>query len=192
MVKTLFLIPGFRHQATELQYTWIQERAEELGYVVHPITITWEDRVMSQYVEEFMEQFERHATSHNVVFGFSFGAVIAFISAARTKPEQLYLCALTPAFKEDQPIPHPGWAKVVGPERLADLATFEAEVIAPAITAPTTIVCGEAEAEEYPTLLERCRHAALHIPNASLHMAPEAPHILNHPGYKQAILDLLT
>ena len=71
------------------------------GFTVSLVPITWERATMTDYAVEFESFYEKHKANDNYVLGFSYGAVIAFITANKLKPKKIYLCSLSSDFKED-------------------------------------------------------------------------------------------
>jgi len=114
-VKKVYIIPGFRHKVIDDEYTWLASHAESVGYKAVLVHITWNNRVMSDYVHEFLEQYEDD--SENIVVGFSFGAMIAAISASKARPNKLILLSLSPYFSEDIPSLRNAWKKNIGSNR---------------------------------------------------------------------------
>jgi pimeloyl-ACP methyl ester carboxylesterase len=158
-----------------------------LGFNVKIVDIHWNNRVMSDYVQQFRKYYERNKTETNYVLGFSYGAMITLISAPELKPDKIYLCSLSPYFNEDLKHLKPAWKKFIGQHRFNDFSKFSADKITTQVTAPTIIFYGGAEAAKYPRLKHRCEQAAQSIKGAKLVIAPNAPHDISHPTYIQTI-----
>jgi esterase/lipase len=187
MQKTIFILAGFRHHASEPQYRWMQNFFKRKGFAVRVPSIEWNHRTMTEWKEDFVEYYKQHKTKTNYVLGFSFGAMIAFMSAPELKPNKLFLCSLSPFFKEDLHTLFPSWKKEVGKKRLRDFRNISANKLAREIAIPTVVFCGEQEAMRYPTLFERCKKTQQKLKKAKLVMVVKAPHVIDHPGYVQAI-----
>jgi len=142
---------------------------------------------MSDYLSEFEEYYVKHKTKKNYVLGFSFGAMIAFISAQRLQPDRLYLCSLSPSFREDLGTLKPYWKALIGKHRLQDFQKISAEQTAAKLKVPTTIFYGGSEAKKYPQLKVRCEEVSKAIKNAKLVFVEDAPHKIDHPNYVKAI-----
>ena len=161
MKKSVFIIPGFKEQVSDPQYQWMVTYYGEQGYIVHMSVITWKNRVMSDYVREFSNYYISRKTEENHIIGFSYGAVIAFISANDLKPDSLALCSPSPYFKEDIQYLKPSWKKEVGVNRIGDFKKYEAIKIAKKINLPTIVFYGTVEGEKYPQLKVRWKlHSA--------------------------------
>ena len=90
---TFFIIPGFHGQTSLDRYNPLKALLKKKkGLVVKTPKVDWKYRVMSDYVGDFKEYFENHKSERNIVLGFSFGAMIAFISAQTLPVDRLYLC----------------------------------------------------------------------------------------------------
>lgn len=191
MKKSIFIIPGFREQVSDSQYQWMIKYYREKGYVVQKVPINWNYRLMSDYVQEFSSFSERYRTEENHVIGFSYGAMIAFISANGLKPDSLALCSLSPYFKEDLKSLKPWWIKDVGENRIRDFKKYEAIKIARLIKTPTVVFYGTVEGKKYPQIKMRCEESAEYIQGAKLVVVKNAPHKINHPAYIEAIKEAL-
>jgi len=155
------------------------------------IRIDWQRHVMSDYVAQFKQQYQKDQAEKNVVLGFSFGAMIALISAGELRPDKLVLCSLSPYFREDlkkmQATMSKHDASVIGRHRMEDFQQFSALSCARQVVSPTVVFCGGREAKQYPLLLRRCKEAAQVIRNGRLVMASNAPHNIAFPTYVEAI-----
>ena len=192
MKPAFFIVPGFGHQATEEPYAWLRKHVKTLGYEPKLVPITWKYKTMTDHVAEFLNFFERHKSEQNFILGFSFGAMIAFISSPDTRPEHLYLCSLSPYFQEDISDMKNWWKRFMGKRRMASFKQYKSTEIAKRITAPTTIFCGEAEAIKFPSLKKRCEHVHNRIRSSQITFPENAPHQIEFPTYKQAIKDAIT
>jgi pimeloyl-ACP methyl ester carboxylesterase len=187
MTKTFFIIPGFKSQATDTAYRWLVSFLKKQKYSVKHVPITWDRCTVTQNAAEFLEYFEMHKTGENYVLGFSYGAVIALITAECTKPKELYLCSLSPDFAEDVEA-MPKWLRTyIGKRRFADANTRSGIALAKALKVRTTIFYGEGEGVEYPPLKKRCENTAKLAQQATLVIVPDAPHKIDFPAYQEAI-----
>ena len=191
MKKNLFIIPGFTHQATEKPYDWLDVHYKKQGFMIQKVPIKWSHCVMSDYVEEFKRLYDERKVETNYVLGFSFGAMIACITAAELKPDKLALCSLSPYFKEDLSSLKSSWKECIGKRRLLDFKKYHFEKIYPKIHSETFVFYGEKEVK-YPSLKKRCEEAAASIRNTRLVVVPDAPHDIDHPNYQKAIKNNLT
>lgn len=121
MRKIVYIIPGFREKANLKRYKEIIRFFKARKFHTVPIIISWKYGVMSKYVGEFLKQLKHEKNDEVYVLGFSFGAMIAFISAVNIKPKVIFLCSLSPYFKEDLTRLPKSWKKMVGKRRVNDL-----------------------------------------------------------------------
>ena len=80
--------------------------------------------------------------------GFSFGAMIAYLSAAQEKVDALILCSLSPYFSEDLPDIKDSWKKYVGKKRLKDFEQISNNKLASKINSETYLLFGTKEGSE--------------------------------------------
>lgn len=123
MKKTLYLIPGFGETSSDPAYVRISRVAKEAGYHVVPFDPTWDRSAATRWVADFSRIVERDGAKNASVIGFSFGAYIAVLAAKKYDFNRLYLCSLSPYFKDDLPhIPDAAW-KALGSRRKADFSS---------------------------------------------------------------------
>lgn len=87
MKKTLFIIPGFGENTNSIPYRQIAKNAHEKGYVVIKKHPNWKKPLSEQ---KFPVQ------SSDVVFGFSLGAVLAYMIAQDYPCKRIILASMTP------------------------------------------------------------------------------------------------
>jgi len=187
MSKTIFLIPGFKTQISDIRYHWLILYLQSKKYEVQPVPITWKNQTVTQNAGEFLNFFQNNKSKNNYVFGFSYGAVIALMTAGVVKPKKLILCSLSPDFKEDSEL-MPNWLKkYIGANRYIDTKNRSAVKLAKSLEVETVIFCGEKESVDYPQLLKRCAETAKFVKNSQLIMVKDAPHDISFPTYQAAI-----
>src|SRR5690606_37231643 len=96
--------------------------------------------------------FHKHKGRQNYVLGFSYGAVIALITANDLKPKKIFLCSLSPDFKEDSKNMKEWIKKLIGKNRYKDIQTRSGRKIAQELKVPSVIFYGEKEGKQYPKL----------------------------------------
>jgi hypothetical protein len=89
MNKNLYIIPGWEDSPQQKKYKELQKNAEEKGYKVFPITVDWK-KVLSEQVILIPE--------NSVVFGFSLGAILAWLIAQKNTCKHLILGSMTPHY----------------------------------------------------------------------------------------------
>lgn len=191
MPKRIFLIPGFKSHIVSKQYGWLVSYLKDKGYDVISVPIKWNYRTLTQNAQEFIEFYKRNKTSNDYVLGFSFGAVIALMTAETISPKKLFLCSLSPDFKEDSKYMSHWLRKYIGEHRYADTTTRSAIKLSKALSIKTVILYGENEGDEFPQLKRRCEETAFLARDARLVIVPNAPHDISAPMYQSALKKLL-
>lgn len=72
-MKTIFIITGFKQKKDSIQFKWMRRFFKQLGFEVKIFAADWDYHVMSDYVTDFKEYYEKHTEKKNYVLGFSFG-----------------------------------------------------------------------------------------------------------------------
>lgn len=197
LMTTVFIIAGFdiHNTAASDRYSVLENALRNKGYKIAASNISWKRKMPSQYAKEFINFYAKHKTEKNIIIGNSFGAVVAFISASATKPDELYLCSLSPFFKVDRgKRPDSYGIKIFGKQRMKDLWSISAKSIANKISDEnirTFITCGENEHQTSPTLVARCKETSTHIKHSRLIEIPNAPHNMADETYSEQLADLI-
>lgn len=100
---------------------------------------------MSDYVKQFRKQLYHAKDEEVYLFGFSFGAMVAFIASAEINPKLQLLCSLSPYFKEDLPHLKKSWKNYFGKKRMADMKTFSFNEFSRKTQCRTILVAGTKE-----------------------------------------------
>ena len=95
MKKVLYIIPGFEETTRRKPYQFIAKFAKEKGYEVVFCNINWKKTLSSQMFE---------VPENAVIFGFSLGAILAWIVAQKNTCEHIILAFMTPhySFKDKE------------------------------------------------------------------------------------------
>ena len=191
-MKTIFIVAGFKHSAHEEQYEWMKRYFESLGFTVKTPNIRWNNRTMTDYTHQFINYYNKYKSEVNYILGFSFGAMISLITADKLKPDSLYLCSLSPYFKEDLPTIKKSWRRYIGKKRIEDFESYSGITLAKRISMPTVVFYGTQEAGKYPQLKVRCTETKNLNSNCRLIIAQNAPHEIDYPTYIEAIKSSFT
>lgn len=187
MTKTFFIIPGFKQKPTAKDFVWLKEFLADRGFKVVIVPIKWNYRTMSDWVEEFIAIYNANKTEDNYILGFSYGAVIAFLSANTVKPKKILLCSLSSDFKEDIPSMQKWIRNYVGKKRMAEMCKISAVDTAKKLKIPSVVFYGDVEGRRYPQLKIRCEETTKIACNSKLVIVKDAPHDIAHPNYRKAI-----
>ena len=186
-MKKNFIIPGFKQKPTHKSFVWLKEFLNQKGFEVVLVPITWERRTMTNYVSEFENFYNKNKTQENYIVGFSYGAVITLMTAEKLKPQKIFLCSLSPDFKEDVKYMSSFIRRYIGKRRVADCLRRSGHDVAKTLTIPAVIFYGEKEGKQYPRLKKRCEETAHLAKNATLVVVKDSPHDISHHEYVQAI-----
>lgn len=184
---TFFLMPGFKQKSRDTQFVWLIKFLKKQGFKVIVVPIKWKNRTISDYVKDFKEFYGKHKTTTNYVLGFSYGAVITLITANELKPKRIYLCSLSPDFKEDIIKMKPWVRKLVGKRRLQDAKKRSGKEMAKGLKIPSVIFYGESEGRVYPQLKVRCEETVKLANDSKLIVVKSASHRLNHFEYMKSL-----
>lgn len=177
--KKVYIIPGYNESARQDCYVEIAALFEQRNITAIPVSIHWKYRTFSNYVSQLLLQIQ--TTEHTpILFGFSFGAMVAFLASLLVSPEKLYLCSLSPFFKEDLLTAGDESVQVLGKKRTREMQKISLTERAAAITCPTTLLVGS---EEDPAVIQRTKNASKLINHAELHIVEGATHSLSDPAY---------
>lgn len=182
-----FIIPGFKQKTTSKSFLWLREFLNGKGFDVVMVPITWDYRTITDNVTEFEKLYLKYKSEENYILGFSYGAVIAFVSSEKLQPKKLLLCSLSSDFKEDVASMSDTIKDYIGKKRVADCLTRSGRDIAKKLTVPTTIFYGEKEGTLYPQLKKRCEETTHLAKNIKLVIVKDSPHDITHPEYVKAI-----
>lgn len=186
-MKKFFIVPGFKEKITNKKYISLKNFLTTKGFEVVMVSVTWERKTISENAKEFQEFYNKKKGEENYILGFSFGAMITFISAQKLQPKKIFLCSLSPYFKEDLKNEKPWILDYIGTRRTADFLLMSGKTIAKDLTIPTTVFYGEEEGRRYPKLKKRCEETASLVNKVKLVIVKNAPHDTSFPEYAKAI-----
>ncbi len=189
--ERVFIIPGYTENVDMPSYQRVMEMFRARGSESIGIRIDWKYRTMSDYVAQFVAQYEAASSVGDVaLFGFSFGALIALIAATqiRPAPSQLYLCSLSPYFSEDLPALPAWWKRSLGKHRMADFEGRSFASLVPRVQSRVTLVAGS---KEPVSVHVRAADAVAKLRNARLVTAEGARHNLGQKEYLEAVRQII-
>lgn len=196
-MKTVFILAGFdlHETAASDDFSQLRKGLASKGYNVIPVHINWHRKTTSQYIKQFTRFYLKYRTDENIMIGNSFGAVVAFLSAPQLQPDVLYLCSLSPFFKEDRgKRPDAHAIKYFGKRRMEELWQYSADESAKQLNnthIKTFVLYGEKEHQTSPILVSRCKDIANKTEHSTLLEIANAPHDMSDSTYTSAIIDLL-
>ncbi|OGH14895.1 MAG: hypothetical protein A2687_04590 [Candidatus Levybacteria bacterium RIFCSPHIGHO2_01_FULL_38_26] len=140
MKRVIFIIPGFWGEPREKIYKDIAALYKQKGLKPVIVKIPWERKVMSDYADYFLKLVKKYEDSEINIFGWSFGAMISFIGASKLKVKTLFLCSVSPYWKEDMKFILKSWAKGVGKRRMEDFAKLSRIEIGKTVKAKKAVI----------------------------------------------------
>lgn len=188
MNKVVYIIPGFTESTNLNEYKQIVKIFKSHNFKVIPITITWKFKTMSNYVEEFLSQLSHKKTDEVYLFGFSFGAMIAFISASKIQTKMIYLCSLSPYFKEDLKFLKKSWKNYIGKKRFDDFKNFSFNKLSKIINCKTILLLGDKEPIE---VNKRVNDANKKIKNSELFIGNNTKHDISQKEYISKLSEII-
>lgn len=138
--QIVFIIPGFLGVPSEKIYQ--QVSASYKNKEIEPIIldISWKRKTMSEYVDYFLSVYKQYAGNEIHLFGWSFGAMIALITASRVPVETLVLCSISPYWQEDMNKLLKSWIAGVGKRRVVEFATLSRKDISMKVNAKKVVM----------------------------------------------------
>ena len=174
--KTMFIIPGFKMSPHDKAFSWLVTFLENKGLRVIQTPVKWNYRTLSQNTADFIEYYNKNKSAENYILGFSYGAVIAFLTASTLAPKGIFLCSLSPDFEEDRIFMNSEEKKYIGKRRYADTKKRSSSKIAKNLKTPVVIFYGEKEGDKYPALKKRAKETARLAQKSKLIVVKDAPH----------------
>ena len=188
-MRTIFIVSGFTDKTqNNPKYTWLVNFLKKKGFRVIETPVLWRNRTITDYAIDFKKFYNANKGRINYVLGFSYGAVITFITANELKPKKMFLCSLSPDFKEDVKYMKPWIIKYIGKRRFEDAKTRSAVKIAKSLSMPSVVFYGEREGKVYPDLKARAEETVKLAKKSKLVVVPKAPHDISFFSYKAAII----
>lgn|GEM_PF-3563436 len=188
-MKTVFLIRGFglNKTAADPDLGELRQMLRAQGFRVVPVSIPWNYKTLSQFVDEFVALYHQKKSDYNIVLGGSLGAMVALAATPKIVPDELMLCSLARYFAEDLGLERNGdFSQSLGKRRLKDFEKYSAtSLIAQLNKYPTktTYFYGELEQNVYPLLVAKIKERAALTTNARLIEIPAAGHKIREAAY---------
>lgn len=109
MKKIAYIVPGLgESHKRQPGYDKVAAMFRKRGIRPIHIEMNWHSktpRPFENYPKQFLKKYKRPKNTEVYILGFSFGALVAFLSEPKTRPTAIILCSLSPYFKEDLPKP---------------------------------------------------------------------------------------
>jgi alpha/beta superfamily hydrolase len=186
MKKIVYIIPGYGHSHYRQScYSKIEKLFALKDIKTVHVDIDWkEDKIknFSDYTKQFLKVYKKPRNTKVYILGFSYGAIIALLSASKTKPDALIICSLSPYFEEDFKGLNMSSLKWFKKNFTESIYSFDK--IVRGIKNKAYLIVGD---KEDKSSLLRTRDARKKIKDSSLTMAKGAKHNINQKEYLSAI-----
>ena len=187
MKKVAYIIPGYGASWTDSPtYAKLARIFDEQEIEPRPVGIKLHSPKkpgkFSDYLDEFFGMYKKPKNSKIIVLGFSYGAMIAYLTVANIKPDVLILCSVSPYFVEDYKILKPSWLKAWRKEHPNSDFSFDEWISK--IKSEIYIIVGE---KEDRSCIIRANSARRKLQGSHLHIAKNAGHDIGAKGYLEAI-----
>lgn len=144
-MRTVYIIPGYTHSPQIKIYKDVGKIFQENGFKVVYVKIDWKYKTISDWVDQFLNEYYKSDGSKKYLFGFSFGAVISILSSTKVKIDSQILCSLSPYFDIDLTKIYKSWKKQIGKNRIEDFEKLNMEKVARFVKAKTYLLYGTRE-----------------------------------------------
>ena len=184
-MKIAYIIPGFRESTKQEKYKKITRGLRKKGFIPINVKIKWKYKTMSNYVNQFLKKYQHHDNQSCIIIGFSFGAMIAFIVSSKINVKEIFLCSLSPYFKEDLPRLKKTWKRDVGKKRIKALENYSFGTIGKKIKCKITFLAG---AKEGNIILKRINEAGKKLSNGKVYIIKDVGHDISNEKYLNELL----
>ena len=181
-----YIIPGnLESHKKQPSYNKIAILFESKGIVPVHVKIEWKKnkvKSFNDYNQQFLKLYKRPKSTAVYILGFSFGALIAFLTTADTKPEGLILCSLSPYFEEDLVSMRQDWLKYW--EKYFPYDNFSFNKLVKKVKCKTYVIVGD---KESTWSLTRARELNKMIKGSEIFLAKDAEHKINQKEYLKTV-----
>jgi hypothetical protein len=184
--KTAYIFPGYAERASA--YETVRKIFARKGYRAVVVRIHWRYKTFSSYLHEFFAQYENPDEEPVVLFGFSLGAVLALLLATVLKPEHLYLCSLSPFFRENLRAQKRSTQRSLGEKKWEELQSLSLSELARCVTCPVDLCVG---ALEIGAMKRQAGAAHRQMNRSTLHIIPGAMHDIRSGKYPAALWHII-
>ena len=190
-LKIAYIIPGYNESHLKQRgYNKVAKLFEGSGITPIHVEIDWEHsnpKRFVDYTEQFLKVYKKPKNTETYILGFSYGAMIAFLTASKTKPTALIFCSLSPFFEEDLVDLKPSWVRWW--RKNFKESDYSFTKIAPKIKSKTYLIVGEKEDE---SCIIRAKDAKKKIQDSHLSIAKGAKHKIGEQEYLEAVKRLIS
>lgn len=149
--------------------------------------IDWSNTTPKQWVWQAEQMYNHYDQKDVILAGFSFGAVSAFMLAAKRVPGELWLFSLSPLFAEDAAL----WTEEdyveVGDLILSEAKTTSFRELARSVTCPVKLFAGSDELREWSDMKHRFDDASRTLADCEAVIIEGVGHEIENVKYVEAV-----
>jgi pimeloyl-ACP methyl ester carboxylesterase len=188
-MKTVLFVPGYQEDMKSRDYASTIRAIETQGYKVKFVPINWNRTTIDQWVDELDVVYSKYDPKQTILAGFSFGAMTAFVAAAKRNPFELWLFSMSPYFAEDIASPHmkKSWLNIIGHRRVTAFSKLNFKKSSSKISCKVLVFVGEIEINKWPDMNERNNAAHRLLQNNELIIIQGVGHDVANSHYIEVI-----
>ncbi len=190
MQKVVYIIPAFQENPNSEIYKKISRVFKNIGIKPITVRINWNSKrnLMEDYQKQFVDIYKKVNIRGDVVylFGFSAGAWIAFMASLEIKPKKVFLCSLSPYFREDMKLWTRDWIDSIGDKRFNAFKTHKFGSLVKRFRSESIIFVGKNE-DPKGILIRRAKIAHKSIKNSKLVIIHGLEHNIRQKEYLETI-----
>jgi pimeloyl-ACP methyl ester carboxylesterase len=185
MQKKIYIIPGFGENKKDKPYLELIKFFESKNFEVIFYEPKWSRNTIEKWLNDFEEVLKNDTADNSMVFGFSFGALIAVLSTKTHKFSKLILCSLSPYFSDNIKLLPALAEKYLGKRRMI---AFEKQDFPKDIKIPVIFLVGSKEKELFPN--DSKKYYDLWQGSKKFILVSDAEHDISNQNYISAIKSL--
>lgn len=189
MTKTILFAPGFPESRKDRDYDGLLNKLQEIGYETRFIDIDWRDTTQEEWADQLMKVYNEYEPENVILAGFSFGAMVALMVAARKSPYQLWLFSLSPLTSDHQDYWTPEDWMVIGECRREISQKSSLNDLLEKVKSPVIAFIGDEEPKRFPNIEKVFEQVVSASPRNSGHKISGVGHTVDHPKYVSEILE---
>lgn len=184
-MKTVLLVPGYRENLDSRDYRSAINEIESRGYKVKFVSINWTRTTIDDWLDELETEYSHHDPKQTILAGFSFGAMTAFVAAAKQNPYELWLFSLSGYFGEDitSKDMKKSWLNSLGHRRVLAFSKLDYKKLASKINCKTLLFAGQTEMDIWPTMKFRTNESPKYLQDAQLTIIKSVGHDVANQNY---------
>jgi len=151
MKKTIYIIPGLGENCNLIRYKMLSEALKNKGYEVIPVNPNWY-RPLSEQVFSVRK--------NSIIFGFSFGAIIAYLIAKKYQCKKVIFASISPIHEFSYNSLVKDYCKYMSKDLAIEIATDikKIKISFKNLKAPFTTLAGQFEKMKADILIPKTRH----------------------------------